>query len=309
MQQAINDNQFMEIARRWGYRGTVSVLADGSDMAPFVGTVRDCRLSSGFQVCTAEMLSLRASVRTGTVDRSIMLICSVSGDPVSYALDNGRSFSVEPGTLAFLTASDALSLVTSTQRGEQSGLLVVQADPSAIMDADLATELDRRVRCTDIITGLAAQRTLAFAGSLFGGIRTSLADKLIAESCALEIFAQLIEGEAWRGEKSVRGDQAKIRRVCEYLEANLAKEHHLPLLAREAGMSLSSFKTKFHEVTGQTVFGYLTEKRLERARFGIEQEGWSIIEAAWFSGYRHPTNFSAAFRRHFGFSPKMSKRH
>ncbi len=83
----------------------------------------------------------------------------------------------------------------------------------------------------------------------------------------------------------------------------------MPLLAREAGMSLPSFKTKFHEVTGQTVFGYLTEKRLERARFGIEQQGWSVIEAAWFSGYRHPTNFSAAFRRRFGFSPKMSKRH
>lgn len=276
-------------------------------MAPFVGTVRDRRLSSGLQVCSADMLSLRSSIRTGTVDRSVMLICSVSGHRVSYSLDNGRSFCVEPGTMAFLTASDMLSLATTTQSGEQSGLLVIQADPETIMDADLADELERRVRCTDIMTGMTAPRTLALAGRLFGGMRTSLADRLIAESCALELLAQWIEGKAGHGGANLRGDQARIRRVCDYLEANIAKEQHLSLLAREAGMSLSSFKTKFHEITGQTVFGYLTQKRLERARRGIEQEGWSVAEAAWFSGYRHATNFSAAFRRHFGFSPKNFK--
>ncbi|MGK6315766.1 helix-turn-helix transcriptional regulator [Neorhizobium sp. DT-125] len=157
-------------------------------------------------------------------------------------------------------------------------------------------------------TLIAGQRTMDLARRLFRQPFNPLTDKLVAESCALELLAHVVDNDGERGGAVFGGDRARIMRVCEYLEAHLEKEHHLPVLAREAGMSLSSFKTKFQAVTGKTVFGFLTEKRLERALRGMEQEGWSVAQAAWYTGYRHPTNFSSAFRRHFGFSPRDTKR-
>ncbi|WP_162939735.1 AraC family transcriptional regulator [Neorhizobium sp. NCHU2750] len=257
------------------------------------------------QVCTAEMLSLRQSTRTGTLTRSATLICSLAGSRLIYALDNGRSFFLDPGMIAAVSAADTMTLLTETQRGEQNRLLVIQASAEAIMDADLADEIDRRTQSTQLALTPATERTSALANQLLRGSLNRLSDKLVAESCALEVLAQWLNQR--HGQLPARGDRAKIQQICDYLEASLEKEHHLTELARKAGMSLSSFKTKFHALTGQTVFGFLAEKRLQRARHGIEREGWSVAEAAWLTGYQHPTNFSSAFRRRFGVNPKSLK--
>ncbi|CAM5314541.1 HTH-type transcriptional activator RhaS [Mycolicibacterium aubagnense] len=309
MQEALSGQRFIEIADRWGYRGTVSSSGGDENDIAFEGVLRDRRLTSGLQVCTAETRSLRASERTGTLDHAIMLIYSVSGDRITYRLDNGSVFTLEPGMGAVLTSADTLSIMTSSRAGEQSGVLVVQADAMTIADPDLAAEIARRTRDTTLeMTGL-GKYTMERASALFCDPTNVLADKLVVESCALELLAKLIDEPINGGGRSVeKPDRMRIRRVCDYLDANLENEHHLSELAREAGMSLSSFKVKFQAVTGQTVFGYLTARRLERARIRLETGEWTVAQAAWLSGYRHPTNFSSAFRRYFGFSPRALKR-
>jgi len=238
----------------------------------------------------------------------MMVICSVFGDPVTYNLDNGRRLRLEPGMIASLSASDTLTMVTEARGGERSGLLVIQAQASEILDPDLAEEIDRRTRLSAIETYVSRTRAIELAIRLFQRQRNGLVDRLAAESCALDLLADIIDQDSERGSAMLSGDHARVMRICDYLEANLDKEHHLLSLARQAGMGLSSFKTKFQAATGKTVFGFLTQKRLERALLGMEKEGWSVAQAAWHTGYRHPTNFSSAFRRHFGFNPKSIKR-
>lgn len=76
-----------------------------------------------------------------------------------------------------------------------------------------------------------------------------------------------------------------------------------PLMtAQRAAMSPSSLRSKFRAAYGCSVFDYLRDCRLERAR-GYLLEGYSVQQAARMSGYQHATNFSTAFRRRYGFSP------
>ena len=74
-------------------------------------------------------------------------------------------------------------------------------------------------------------------------------------------------------------------------------------LAREAGVSVTTLKTKFNAVFGQSVAAFLRDTRLATARVGIAEKGWTISQAAYLVGYKHQSSFSVAFRRKYGIWP------
>ena len=74
-------------------------------------------------------------------------------------------------------------------------------------------------------------------------------------------------------------------------------------LARDAGVSVTTLKTKFNAAFGQSVVAFLRDVRLERAREGIVGEGWTVSQAAYLVGYKHQSSFSTAFHRKFGIWP------
>jgi AraC-like DNA-binding protein len=63
----------------------------------------------------------------------------------------------------------------------------------------------------------------------------------------------------------------------------------------------------FHAAHGTTVFHYIRTQRLEQARLALESGDVSIAQAAYVAGYTSAANFSTAFKRRFGFTPKQSR--
>ncbi|MGY9371848.1 AraC family transcriptional regulator [Citrobacter pasteurii] len=98
------------------------------------------------------------------------------------------------------------------------------------------------------------------------------------------------------------GEQQRLERVRRLLDQTPENDYTLNELAQRAAMSPSSLRSKFRMAYGCSVFDYLRDRRLERAR-GYLLEGYSVQQAAWMSGYQHATNFSTAFRRRYGFPP------
>jgi AraC-like DNA-binding protein len=88
------------------------------------------------------------------------------------------------------------------------------------------------------------------------------------------------------------------------LEENLAEAHSLPDLARAVGTNEYTLKLGFRELYQTTVFGYLREKRMERARDLFEQGNTNVTEVALEVGYSNTSHFATAFRRQFGMNPK-----
>ncbi|SDG21788.1 AraC-type DNA-binding protein [Dyadobacter soli] len=96
--------------------------------------------------------------------------------------------------------------------------------------------------------------------------------------------------------------------VKKLLDENLDQQWSLKDLARQVGSNEFNLKKYFKEVFGETVFGYLHQKRMETAKDALCQPGSSVHDVAQRMGYKHPTHFTAAFKKHYGILPsKLSK--
>ena len=64
---------------------------------------------------------------------------------------------------------------------------------------------------------------------------------------------------------------------------------------------------QFRAVFGTTVFAYLRECRLLRARRALEHDGVTVGQAAMVAGYTSAANFATAYKRRFGHAPKLAR--
>ncbi|PPI85307.1 AraC family transcriptional regulator [Marinobacter maroccanus] len=96
----------------------------------------------------------------------------------------------------------------------------------------------------------------------------------------------------------------RLELVRQHLEFTPDHDHSLKDLAQMAAMSPSGLRAKFRAMYGVPVFDYLRKCRLQLAKHYLEQ-GFSVEQCANKVGYTHATNFSTAFRREFGFSPRQ----
>jgi AraC-like DNA-binding protein len=74
--------------------------------------------------------------------------------------------------------------------------------------------------------------------------------------------------------------------------------------AREGGVSVNTLQRLFRAMHGTTVFEHLRAMKLQRAREALERDGVPVSEAAYRAGYTSAANFTTAFKRRFGVSPK-----
>ncbi len=77
----------------------------------------------------------------------------------------------------------------------------------------------------------------------------------------------------------------------------------LASLADRAGMSRSSFAKKFHELAGVAPMQYLTEWRMQEARFLLQSSNMSIFQIAEKCGYESDAAFRKAFKKTQGITP------
>lgn len=90
-----------------------------------------------------------------------------------------------------------------------------------------------------------------------------------------------------------------IQRIRNDLRAPIA----IPELARQVGMSASSFHEKWKAITSTTPLQYQKELRLLEARRLLKRGGISVTTAAFDVGYESSSQFSREYARQFGVPP------
>jgi AraC family transcriptional regulator len=132
------------------------------------------------------------------------------------------------------------------------------------------------------------------------------------EELALEAVTRALELANLRHDRRAAippAVEARVTRVARLIERGPGDEPFtLHRLAREAGLSPYHFLRTFHRVTGATPHQYLTRTRLRRAATRLVEDGESVIDVAFDSGYADVSNFNHAFRREFGMSPRQFRR-
>jgi AraC-like DNA-binding protein len=97
-----------------------------------------------------------------------------------------------------------------------------------------------------------------------------------------------------------------VREVKTYLAENYLESHPIKQLARQFGINEFDLKREFKARYNQTIFGYVQQLRMEKAKEGL-LAGKSIKEVAFEIGYEHPHHFSTAFRKWFHIPPSRLK--
>jgi AraC family transcriptional activator of pyochelin receptor len=137
---------------------------------------------------------------------------------------------------------------------------------------------------------------------------------LFAEAKALELLSlqieQLIQAHPSAGftVEMDRADRAGVGRVCEILSESLQNPPSLLDMSREAGMSHSKLNRCFKQLYGLTVFEWLRQARLDKARELLINGACSIAEAALCSGFSDQSHLNRCFKSHFGVTPGQFRR-
>lgn len=128
--------------------------------------------------------------------------------------------------------------------------------------------------------------------------------RLHLESCALGLMAAQLDA-AQRCEHGIPGSSSEQRRMLharDILDHRLTDPPTIYELARIIGTNDFKLKRDFKQTFGTTIFGYVRQRRMERALTDLHA-GRLVGEVARRVGYECPRCFADAFRRHFGILP------
>ena len=92
----------------------------------------------------------------------------------------------------------------------------------------------------------------------------------------------------------------RVNLAIQYLRHNPAELEPVKRLCEYLQISPATLQNLFQEHCGQSPQAYALSERLNLAKRRVEAGGESIKEIAYALGYRHPNDFSRAFKRFFG---------
>ncbi|MET9394829.1 AraC family transcriptional regulator [Streptomyces sp. NPDC006624] len=100
------------------------------------------------------------------------------------------------------------------------------------------------------------------------------------------------------------GAHPAVTAAISHIESRLADPLTVPDVARAAGVSHNHLTRLFRAATGDTVVGYIRQRRLERARHLLRESTLSISAIAASVGIPDLQAFNKACRRELGASPR-----
>jgi AraC family transcriptional regulator len=95
----------------------------------------------------------------------------------------------------------------------------------------------------------------------------------------------------------------RLKRVVDYIAANLDENMSLAQLSAIAGMSPHYFSELFKVSTGRSPHNYILLQRIERAKQQLRDPNRSIIDAGLDAGFQNPSHFARMFRQVEGTTP------
>ena len=100
----------------------------------------------------------------------------------------------------------------------------------------------------------------------------------------------------------------RLKKVLSFIEEELAEDLPLEQIAAIAGLSASHFKAQFRKTVGIPVHQYVIQRRVERARELMTEDGLSMAAIAEAAGFSHQSHMARHMRRVLGAAPLAVKR-
>lgn len=98
---------------------------------------------------------------------------------------------------------------------------------------------------------------------------------------------------------------ARLRRVLEYIEANLSADIGITELAEVAAISTAHFSRVFAHATGTPPYAYVVARRIEHAKRLLANPELPLSAVAASCGFNTEAHFSRMFTREVGVTPRQ----
>jgi len=128
--------------------------------------------------------------------------------------------------------------------------------------------------------------------------------KIAVKILLMELFLQVFDG-------ALKGWKQNPARISDNLFMSITKLEARPQdkvdfskIAKEVGMSLSSFAHKFKETVGVPPSEYLNLLRLENAKKQLEETDMPLFDIAAGNGFGSDNYFIRMFKKRYGITPK-----
>lgn len=141
---------------------------------------------------------------------------------------------------------------------------------------------------------------------LLEALNQPLEARVLGPALLRELYFRVLTGEqgaALRAALAMQGQFGKVGRALRRIHAAYAQTLDLPMLAREAGMSIPSFHSHFKAITRSAPMQYVKSTRLHQARLLMLRQGMTAEAACLAVGYTSASQFNREFKRLFGQPP------
>jgi AraC family transcriptional regulator len=100
----------------------------------------------------------------------------------------------------------------------------------------------------------------------------------------------------------------RLKQVLSFIEEQLGDDLSLERVAAVARVSPSHLNSLFRRSVGLSVHQYIIQRRVERAKMLLQQDGLSLTEVALAAGFAHPSDMARHMRRLLGLPARAIKR-
>ena len=145
-------------------------------------------------------------------------------------------------------------------------------------------------------------------------LRERREDGLYIDSLAQMIAVHLAATHSSRSSRSAMPQTAaslpswKMRRLMEFIEANLDSDLSLERMAAEVDISALYLPRAFKSALGQSPHQYVLSRRIERAKDLLRSTGDPVVEIALACGFSSQSHLSNWFVRVVGVSPALYRK-
>ena len=94
-----------------------------------------------------------------------------------------------------------------------------------------------------------------------------------------------------------------VAKAKQFMKLNYASLHHQDPLEKECGVDINYLNILFKKETGKTLYRYLSDIRMEHAKYLLEGKDFPVTEIAARIGYPNSNSFTRAFKKQNRISP------
>ena len=279
------------------------------------------RIRDGFHVITTDFTCKRAHVVQAPSDGFIQFNFRISGD-LTLGASQMQCLRLNRPCVLVWAQSRGTDIELSIAPNVRQRFVSISLRPELLLENYLALMADVPVQLQRLVSGQRERMTywqpplsahmFELANKLVNAPFTGALALLYTEALTLELMCEVIK-ILRRGDQATHDDLTERQLRCLHAARSVLSRQFTPVptirqLARSVGMAETSLTKSFKAAFGETIFDFSLRSRMQHALGLLCDHRWSVEQASCAVGYRHPTSFTTAFRRHFGIRPSDVRR-